>query len=86
MSVIWKYQLPLEPVFTLAVPLGATALHVAIQDGVPCLWAQVDPAAETTPRTLHMSGTGDLIPDGLIHLGTVQMNGYVWHYFEERPA
>lgn len=85
-TTIWKFPLRLAVEQTIEVPLGAVGLHCDLQDERPCIWVCVDPEAERTTRRIIMVGTGNPHPDlakpTTTHIGTVQMNGYVWHYFE----
>lgn len=83
MQTIWKY--PLEGlVATVRMPHNAQILTVQMQQGVPCLWALVDPDAPTAARRFVARGTGQ-DADGLdarAYCGTVQQGGFVWHLFE----
>jgi hypothetical protein len=82
-TTIWKYELPLAVEQTIEVPLGAQALCLQLQGGTPCLWVAVDPEAEKTPRKIVMVGTGmPGLNRDTHYLGTVQLDGFVWHYFE----
>ncbi|KKM05458.1 hypothetical protein LCGC14_1753880, partial [marine sediment metagenome] len=37
MLTTWKYTLPLQPEFTLRMPIGAEILHVGTQRNVGCI-------------------------------------------------
>jgi hypothetical protein len=85
MRVVYKYPLPLEPGgVTVRMPRGAVILHLAVQHGVPCLWAEVDPAAPERERTFLLVPTGGQPPSQGAYLATLLMGGgdYVWHYYE----
>jgi hypothetical protein len=45
----------------------------------------VDDTAPRTPRTFVAINTGDEAPRFDWYLGTVDIEGVVWHVFEERP-
>jgi len=60
---IYKYQIPLEDRFTIDLPSGAHAISVAVQRGVPCIWAIVDTDAPTKPHKFALFGTGHPLPD-----------------------
>jgi len=47
------------------------------------MWAEVDPYDEGDSRTFRIVGTGFEVRDGLVYIGTVQMDGFVWHVYEE---
>ena len=86
MKTIWKYPVPITDSFTLALPQGARPLAFQVQGTTPTLWCLVDPTAELVKRIFRVCGTGNPIEfDGLgreRHLGTIQLDGFVWHLFE----
>jgi len=54
MNSIWKYPLQVTDAQTIDVPEGSEALSVQVQNGTPCLWARVDPAAaKDSPKDHH---------------------------------
>lgn len=87
--VVHKYEVP-SGEGAVAMPMGATLLHVAVQpnagdgEGV-YLWALVDRDAPQHMRNLGYFATGEEIPDGVNYVGTaIASNGaFVWHVFEE---
>ncbi len=70
------------------MPIGAKILTVQTQNDIPCLWALVDPQAETEGRNIEIFGTGHPVLSDLgtarEYIGTFQMhNGtLVFHVFE----
>jgi len=68
--------------------VGARVLHVEAQNGIPTLWALVDPEADSERRSFSIIGTGhptNLLAEqyvaSLLPLG--EWNGnFVWHLFE----
>lgn len=67
------------------MPIGAEIIHVHEQHGDICLWAIVDPAADTETRRFLIYGTGWEMPDAPgTYIGTGHMAGgdYVFHVFE----
>ena len=85
---IWKYPIPTSDGTILEMPDGAVVLTVQVQDGTPCLWALVDPAAMMLPRTFRCYGTGH--PVAVVrheYVGTYQERGgaLVFHLFEVLP-
>ena len=68
------------------MPKGAEILTIQIQDGIPCLWALVDPDQKTESKTIIVLGTGDTISklDRKEYIGTYQerQGMFVWHAFE----
>jgi len=82
---IWKFTLGVTDEQTVHLPYGAAVLHVAVQRGVPCLWAIVDPEAEKEPRVFLTFGTGHPVPDSPgNYLGSYMLDGggLVFHVFE----
>lgn len=82
---IHKYPLTLADHQTVYIPTDApcaAVLHVAFQENVLCLWAEVDLELSTMPVEVFVVGTGNPMPDGAhMYLGTVQANGLVWHVY-----
>jgi hypothetical protein len=86
-TTIWKFPLAIDVEQAIEVPEGARALCIQMQGETPCLWATVDPEAENTRWTIRMVGTGaGELEEDMAYLGSVQTNGYVWHYFEVRET
>jgi hypothetical protein len=87
MRTVHKYALTAS-VVELHMPRGARLLAVATQNGVPCLWAEVDPRQEDEVRTFVGHGTGHWVPDGETYIGTahdVEGLGLVFHVYERGP-
>jgi len=84
---MWKFPLKLvngrQPI---KMPAGATPLHVAMQDGVPCIWAYLDSENPKEPRGFAVIGTGHEIPRDALHIGTCMDRCFVWHIFELPPV
>lgn len=86
--VVWKFPLKLVEVQEIDVPEGAVALALQLQDDRPCLWAGCDPSQPLEKRRVLLAGTGVSHPHLATagYLGTVQVNGYVWHFFDDGPV
>lgn len=78
--VVWKYALAIGPEQTIA--FAGRIVHAAVQDSFPMLWVEVDRAGTPVARTFRIFGTGQTIPDGWEHRGTVQDPPFVWHVYE----
>lgn len=86
MKTIWKYSLNPADYTDITMPLGARVLTAQVQDGVICIWAEVDPNA--SPETTHrftLCATGQQIatyPGD--YVGTVQLSGgrFVFHVYD----
>jgi hypothetical protein len=81
MKTIYKYTLDSHDC-TLQLPKGAEILMVQLQNGIPTLWALVNPMTVTEERHICIVGTGWDVEDTMKYI-TTYMDGYfVWHAFE----
>lgn len=88
MKRIYKYAI--EPVFS--IPRGARILYVALQEGKPKVWAEVDPEQHATDD-YGAFPTGALIEPGFVHCGSWQTQPwswqappFVWHLYRLGPS
>jgi hypothetical protein len=84
---VYKYVVPTNSHFDMELPMGAKILAVDEQHGHYCMWALVDPDAETEIRYFRFAGTGHPItedPSRLVHISTFKVDGgvLIWHIFE----
>jgi hypothetical protein len=86
-KTIWKYQLPRDGQTIEIHEYIVEVLHIATQDGIPTLWAIVDP---DRPKDGYIEvvawGTGWPLPENVYqewsYWGTCGDGcGYIWHYF-----
>jgi hypothetical protein len=84
MRKVFKYPLTISSKFELQLPKGATILSAQIQSESPVMWAEVDPEATKTARTLYIVGTGHDVPVGARFVSTFQEMGgqLIWHLYE----
>ncbi len=85
MKTIWKYPLDIQnEANELEVPLGGRALFVAVQEGVLCVWFEVDPEMPPETRELGVIGTGHVFSADRAptYIGSVLMPPFVWHVYE----
>lgn len=83
MKTVYKYFLKIEDLQVISLPRDAKLLCVQIQNGTPCLWAQVDDQLPHEDRTICIYGTGHKIAHiGLEYIGTFQIPDLVFHVFE----
>lgn len=79
---IWKFPLALDPgTEAIKLPAGAEVLTVQMQCGIPVLWARVDPEAEPADFAIECVFTGGRSHSAGRYVGTVQVQGLVYHYF-----
>ena len=85
-KTIWKFPFPISDfVREVKIP-GFMPCHVAMQDGVPTLWAEVSPGSDTTRDfNFQWFGTGHDIPGSAMYVGTVQDGAFVFHLYEVAP-
>ena len=80
-KVIWKY--PVNMGGAVLMPDKATILSCQLQNGMPVLWAEVDPAEPTVnSRVFKVVPTGGDVPDRGSYLSTFQVDGLVFHVYE----
>ena len=86
-KTIWKYRLPRDGETIHIEEHIVEVLHIAAQDGIPTLWAIVDPDRPRDGYTEIVAwGTGWPLPEDVWqecdYWGTCEDGyGYVWHYF-----
>lgn len=86
MQTIWKYTLALKEAQSVLMRAGSKILSIQSQQGVPTMWAQVNPEAPATQKMeITIVGTGEEVPNAVLrdatYVDTVQMGEYVWHFF-----
>ncbi len=85
MNKVFKYEVPIEDHFTLALPRDSRILAFQAQHDKPVIWALVDPEEKVkTEHEFRMVGTGHPIEESDCHIGTAQMymGTLVLHLFE----
>lgn len=86
MTTIWKFPIDLSqgPRVAIDMPMDAKILTLQVQNGVPCLWALVDPSAPIETKPFVVVGTGHEKPiHATAYVGTWQDGPFVWHLFAE---
>lgn len=79
---VYKYPLALAAHQRLPLPVGAQVLAVQMQYNTPMLWAIVNPQGPFEFFDVLIEGTGQEHNELYSrHLGTVQHDGMVWHFF-----
>ncbi len=88
MRTIWKQVV--EPnssrdnpyPISFRAPAGSKAISVGVQQGLVCVWYEVDPDEPMGMLTIYSVGTGfGAVPPKAEFFGTVQHNGFVWHFY-----
>lgn len=83
MRTIHKYPFGVAHTFSVPLPVAHEVVHVDMQgDAQPTMWVEVDTSTDTIPFEFHVVGTGHQVPNGTAHVGTVQMDVFVWHLYE----
>ena len=85
-DTIWKYELGYTHEQTIRTPIVWRPIHVEMQDGILCLWAEVDSRSDIVERTIAVYGTGHPLRDmhwQWQHLGSTLAAGgqLVWHVY-----
>jgi hypothetical protein len=79
--VIWKYHIS-QKRLALAMPQNAQILHVAVQANEIMLWAKCHPENPLEERNIEVVATGERFAPVFKYLGTVHIEGLVWHVME----
>jgi hypothetical protein len=86
MKSIYKYQLSLNDVDVILLPVGSDILTIQMQDNNICMWALVDTSEQRmVSRHIYTFGMGHSIDPTLKlkHISTYQIGSYlVYHAFE----
>jgi hypothetical protein len=84
MREIWKFPLEITDRQNISMPCVFRLLTVQVQNGQPVAWAVVEPKSARVEVRFFCVGTGNpemILSDIQAYLGTVQLDGLVWHYF-----
>lgn len=83
MRRIFKYPLKLTDGDQIIHTNGdAVARHVAMQNGVLCVWVECDPDEPVVELSFRVHGTGQPIDDGYSWRGTTEDRVFIWHVYE----
>ena len=83
MNTIFKYEFPITDRFSLDLPTDARILTAFIQNGKPCLCAEVDTNRQLSSRRFAVIGTGLPRPDGCSWVVTFPDPPFIWHLYKE---
>lgn len=90
--IVLKYPMALQEVQAVEVPMGASLLKVAEQEGALMSWWLVhEGTSGLAQAVVYITGTGQMLPpealeNGARYIDTVLMSaGYVQHVFMESP-
>lgn len=79
--IIYKYPLVFIHEQDILLPDDIEPLSVQLQKGTICLWGLTSPGRPEL-RKLWIVGTGHAeVPERAQHIGTVQIDEFVWHVF-----
>jgi len=83
MNRIYKYSLgTMSGRITVAMHPVVNILSVGEQSGELIIWAEVEAGKPTETQYFAIAWTGWEPPDNSIYIGTVQMNGLVYHIYD----
>jgi hypothetical protein len=80
-AVVWKYPVPLQDEFDLEIPGYCNAIAFQVQDGRPYVWVECKPEEPLSPYRFFLIGTGFRVPNARAYVGTIQLDGFVWHLY-----
>lgn len=84
---IWKFPLKITGEQVITVPIGFSPLSCQFQNNELYVWGIVMVSEIRIPITIHIYGTGHIIPQlypskSRSYISTVQDGAFVWHIFE----
>ena len=87
MKRIFKYEITITDEQSIGLPTGAKILHSGLDpNGMPCIWAEVEPDNPIEMRKILVKGTGHPFneDEGMIinYIGTFNADPFVWHTYE----
>jgi hypothetical protein len=92
MKQVLKYTLEIDEQI-ISMPKGSVVLSVQNQDDKICMWALCPKVDKLYPKAgtledrkfeVYTTGMNIMNTDNKVHLGTVQLRGFVGHVFEDR--
>ena len=83
MRTIWKFSIALHNEQFVQMPKGAVVLSAQVQNGILCLWADIETHNDNETRHIYINGTGNPIqqPADARYVSTVIMDAFVWHVY-----
>lgn len=83
MKRVFEYQLQVNDVCYINMPVRAQILSLQVQNGLPCVWALVDDSEFISMREFRTVGTGHPANEcgDLQFVGTYQLLDLVFHVF-----
>lgn len=87
METIYKYHIPIDRETVLEIPGGGGKVLLLDTQGIGLYaWMEVNTEQPRSTRTFRIVGTGhDLATvQGMVHVGSVQQKGFVWHVYSDR--
>lgn len=85
MKQIYKYNFKLsdEGGFRIKIHESHKILTAQEQNGVICIWAEVDTDTPIINKPLYVIGTGTgFISEATRYVATVQQDKFIWHIYE----
>lgn len=84
MKTIWKAPFDLQDVIVVQAKADASIVSIQKQNGVWCVWFEVDQNKPNKALLFYCVGTGhQVIRDNWLHITTVQDGPMVWHFYQE---
>lgn len=81
-------KFPVQNSGLIDFPSACTFRYVGVQNRKPVIWSECT-VPESGPwsfigREILLIGTGQNIPDGTAYIGTVHIDEFIWHIYENR--
>jgi hypothetical protein len=82
MKTIHKFPLLFQQEQQIQIQPNAKPLAVQMQNGIPCLWAEVEAGEDPVTTTVRVLGTGFPVYERWEYMGTVIDGEFVWHFYK----
>lgn len=83
MHTIFKQALEVNDFQVVQLPQDFKILHLGVQQGVPTIWYECTTEMPLVDLDIYCFGTGYRMNyrPPMDYIGTVQIDGFVWHYY-----
>jgi hypothetical protein len=81
MRTVWKFPLEITDQQVIEVHGIPRVVLVAIQNGTPCIWMEMDTDERKVPMRLYIVGTGHSVPPFTQHVVSFLDGRFVWHIY-----
>lgn len=85
-KMVWKYPIKLgyipTPHTVVDMAPNSKIIHVDVQNHQIAIWVEATDGPETEKRTFTIVGTGRVVKETWVHVGSVLDGDFAWHVYE----